>query len=257
MRVVFKRVLKVNQDRGTFFQPTKETVHFWQCGFDADKARVRHYRSLLAQDEIIRAEKFKFEIDSSKAGILWTLCTSGTLVISEKRFEQDVEQLVNVVETNRVSHTLMLPSLYNMDTMASPWTLGTPERLKARSRSFFIRFFKSPLKSIKTFFEDRFWWISPTWVRLFGNENQKELEKVKINLRKICRAYDWKKHPGKISLILTEKPHESLQKVTIDSWKELAGGGVEMYYAKGDHRTLFEEPDVRFVSNKIDEAIIE
>jgi 4'-phosphopantetheinyl transferase len=41
-------------------------VHFWQCSFDANKVRVPHYKSLLAQDELIRAEKFKFEIDRER-----------------------------------------------------------------------------------------------------------------------------------------------------------------------------------------------
>lgn len=52
--------------------------------------------------------------DSSKAGIFWTLCTGGTLVISEKRLEQDLDKLANIIKHNGVSHTLMLPSLYAM-----------------------------------------------------------------------------------------------------------------------------------------------
>ncbi|GGW39340.1 non-ribosomal peptide synthetase [Arenibacter certesii] len=52
--------------------------------------------------------------DSSKAGIFWTLCTGGTLVISEKRLEQDVAKINEIIYSNKVSHTLMLPSLYNI-----------------------------------------------------------------------------------------------------------------------------------------------
>lgn len=144
-----------------------------------------------------------------------------------------------------------------MDTMASPWTLKSPKRMKARAKSFFIRFFKNPLESIKVFFIDRFWRISPMWIKLFGDENQKKLEKVKINLRKVCLAYEWKNHSGNVSLILTKKPHESLQEVTIDSWKELTSGDVKLFFTKGNHRTLFEEPDVRFVSEKIDDCMVE
>lgn len=50
--------------------------------------------------------------DSSKAGIFWTLCSGGTLVISEKHLEQDISLLEHTIEVNKVSHTLMLPSLY-------------------------------------------------------------------------------------------------------------------------------------------------
>jgi len=52
--------------------------------------------------------------DSSKAGIFWTLCTGGTLVISEKRMEQDIDKIGDVIMSNSVSHILMLPSLYKM-----------------------------------------------------------------------------------------------------------------------------------------------
>lgn len=50
--------------------------------------------------------------DSSKAGIFWSLCTGGTLVISQEHLEQDVERLVSTIHANKVTHTLMLPSLY-------------------------------------------------------------------------------------------------------------------------------------------------
>ncbi|HMB62015.1 MAG TPA: amino acid adenylation domain-containing protein [Eudoraea sp.] len=51
--------------------------------------------------------------DSSKAGVFWTLCTGGTLVVSEKEMEQDIDRMGEVIAKNKVTHTLMLPSLYN------------------------------------------------------------------------------------------------------------------------------------------------
>ena len=54
-----------------------------------------------------------FSFDSSIAGIFWTLCSGGNLIISPNRIEQDVELLASVISSNHVSHTLMLPSLYN------------------------------------------------------------------------------------------------------------------------------------------------
>ena len=51
--------------------------------------------------------------DSSKAGIFWSLCTGANLVVSENRLEQDIERLVETIKKNKISHTLMLPSLYN------------------------------------------------------------------------------------------------------------------------------------------------
>lgn len=52
--------------------------------------------------------------DSSKAGIFWTLCAGGNLVISEKRIEQDIDELGNIIQNHNITHTLMLPSLYNL-----------------------------------------------------------------------------------------------------------------------------------------------
>ncbi|WP_418603970.1 phosphopantetheine-binding protein [Hwangdonia sp.] len=144
-----------------------------------------------------------------------------------------------------------------MDTMASPWTLNTPLRLKARIKSFIIRFLKSPIVSIKHYFEDRLWRIKPIIAKYFGNENTRDLENLQKNLRQICLAYEFKPNQGDISLILTEKPHQSLQKVIIDSWEKITNGNLKLSYTKGNHRTLFKEPDIAFVSKKIEDALVE
>lgn len=52
--------------------------------------------------------------DSSKAGIFWTLCTGGNLVVAEKRIEQDIDRIGNIIHENNISHTLILPSLYKL-----------------------------------------------------------------------------------------------------------------------------------------------
>lgn len=54
-----------------------------------------------------------FSFDSSVAGIYWTLASGGKLVISPKRIEQDMDALARAFEDEQVSHTLLLPSLYN------------------------------------------------------------------------------------------------------------------------------------------------
>ena len=55
-----------------------------------------------------------FAFDSSVAGIFWPLCSGGTLVLPEKRIEQDMERLAEVISKNKVTHTLLLPSLYQL-----------------------------------------------------------------------------------------------------------------------------------------------
>lgn len=51
-------------------------------------------------------------VDSSVAGVYWTLCSGGTLVLPAPHVEQDVDALARLVEEVGVTHTLLLPSLY-------------------------------------------------------------------------------------------------------------------------------------------------
>jgi amino acid adenylation domain-containing protein len=55
-----------------------------------------------------------FAFDSSVAGIYWTLACGGTLVISEPGLERDVDGLSDCIATHAVSHTLCLPSLWDV-----------------------------------------------------------------------------------------------------------------------------------------------
>lgn len=55
-----------------------------------------------------------FAFDSSVVGIFWTLCTGGTLVLPKHRIEQDLDQMASLIETRSITHTLLLPSLYNV-----------------------------------------------------------------------------------------------------------------------------------------------
>ncbi|PIA70682.1 non-ribosomal peptide synthetase [Pseudomonas sediminis] len=50
--------------------------------------------------------------DSSVAGIYWTLCQGGLLVLPANGEELDLEVLAGLIERHRVSHSLSLPSLY-------------------------------------------------------------------------------------------------------------------------------------------------
>jgi amino acid adenylation domain-containing protein len=55
-----------------------------------------------------------FAFDSSVAGIFWTLSQGGKLVLPPRRIEQDMDQLATLVARHAVSHTLLLPSLYQL-----------------------------------------------------------------------------------------------------------------------------------------------
>jgi amino acid adenylation domain-containing protein len=51
-------------------------------------------------------------VDSSVAGIFWTLSTGGTLVLPAARAEQDVEGLARLVARTSATHVLLVPSLH-------------------------------------------------------------------------------------------------------------------------------------------------
>ncbi|KKM64556.1 hypothetical protein LCGC14_1500190, partial [marine sediment metagenome] len=52
--------------------------------------------------------------DSSKAGIFWTLCTGGNLIITPNRIEQDISKIGALIQKHSVTHILTLPSLYKL-----------------------------------------------------------------------------------------------------------------------------------------------
>jgi amino acid adenylation domain-containing protein len=55
-----------------------------------------------------------FSFDSSVAGLFWTLCQGGRLVIPEEGSHHDLEYLGKLIERHSVSHLLCLPSLYHL-----------------------------------------------------------------------------------------------------------------------------------------------
>jgi amino acid adenylation domain-containing protein len=55
-----------------------------------------------------------FVFDSSVAGIYWTLTQGGALVLPEAWEERNPDALLRLIHEHRVTHTLCLPSLYNV-----------------------------------------------------------------------------------------------------------------------------------------------
>ncbi|MEM7373368.1 MAG: amino acid adenylation domain-containing protein [Bacteroidota bacterium] len=74
------------------------------------RARSTYYRNTPAAFLLLSS----FSFDSSVAGIYWTLCGGGTLVLTKRRIEQDIARLSSLIQQQQISHTLLLPSLYGM-----------------------------------------------------------------------------------------------------------------------------------------------
>ncbi|MEL6353071.1 MAG: amino acid adenylation domain-containing protein [Cyanobacteria bacterium J06627_28] len=73
-------------------------------------ARFQVYEQLVERFLLLSSIAF----DSSIAGIFWTLCQGGTLVLSPRRIEQDLQQLAFLIAKQKITHTLCVPTLYNL-----------------------------------------------------------------------------------------------------------------------------------------------
>ena len=71
-------------------------------------ARRQWYK--LSVDRYLMVSSAGF--DSSVAGMFWTLADGGELIIPSEDQVHDVDALVDLVESHKISHTLMVPSLY-------------------------------------------------------------------------------------------------------------------------------------------------
>jgi amino acid adenylation domain-containing protein len=73
-------------------------------------ARLWYYREPLKSFLLLSP----FAFDSSVAGLFWTLCQGGMLVIPEEDSHQDPAYLSELIERHSVSHLLGLPALYEL-----------------------------------------------------------------------------------------------------------------------------------------------
>jgi amino acid adenylation domain-containing protein len=72
-------------------------------------ARISYYREPIRSFLLLSS----FAFDSSVAGIFWTLCEGGTLIIPDQDAARDPSQLAELIFDNHVSHLLSVPSLYS------------------------------------------------------------------------------------------------------------------------------------------------
>ena len=66
-------------------------------------------------------------VDSSVAGLFWTLTAGGTLTVPGPRAEQDPKGLSRLVQDAGITHTLMVPSLYG--ALLDEWGEAVAQRL--------------------------------------------------------------------------------------------------------------------------------
>jgi amino acid adenylation domain-containing protein len=75
---------------------------------NSTSARTHYYRRRVGCYLLLSS----FAFDSSVAGIFWTLCDGGTLLLPAQGEQRDVPRLVQLISEHEVSEMLCLPSLY-------------------------------------------------------------------------------------------------------------------------------------------------
>lgn len=89
---------------------TPKAVAVTQAGLAASTAaRTQHYGADPKTFLVVSPLGF----DSSVAGLYWTLATGGTVILPSDAEAQDASALARLIRTHAVSHTLMLPGLYD------------------------------------------------------------------------------------------------------------------------------------------------
>lgn len=73
-------------------------------------ARITYYGEPVVRFLLLSS----FAFDSSVAGIFWTVCQGGALVLPGAGKEKDPRQIIDIIARNKVSHLLCLPLLYEM-----------------------------------------------------------------------------------------------------------------------------------------------
>ncbi|QIR40546.1 amino acid adenylation domain-containing protein [Tolypothrix sp. PCC 7910] len=73
-------------------------------------ARINYYQEPISRFLLLSS----FAFDSSVAGIFWTLCCGGTLVLPQEGLQREVTKLVELIHQYQISYLLSLPSLYSL-----------------------------------------------------------------------------------------------------------------------------------------------
>ncbi|WP_243902789.1 thioesterase domain-containing protein, partial [Aetokthonos hydrillicola] len=86
------------------------------------------------------------------------------------------------------------------------------------------------------------------------SETDEHLEVIVANTM-AAEAYNYQVYPGSITLLRTEDKYRDeaigIQYDPQFGWGELATEGVEIHYVAGDHIHLLEEPNVRYLAQKL------
>ncbi|MFS4467937.1 condensation domain-containing protein [Maribacter sp. 2210JD10-5] len=152
-----------------------------------------------------------------------------------------------------------ITNLIVADSVLGQEDILSPDRLKIRIVGFAKRFGQNPLKAIKLMLHTKLMrFVHPPMIKFFGTKGEKNIEKIRKNLRTIYNQYDWKtKNEGSVTLILTEKSDVAINNEYIEGWNNITMTPVKVLYNSGNHLTLFEGENVDNLASNIEKSILE
>ncbi|SEQ99312.1 Non-ribosomal peptide synthetase component F [Hyunsoonleella jejuensis] len=150
-------------------------------------------------------------------------------------------------------------NLIVVDSIIKQEDFTDPTRIKMRISGFLNRLKKNPVNALKFMILNNYEkFLEPIVIKLFASKTKKDLENTKQNLVRIYKKYQWdKKHPGPITLILTDKPDPKLNPAYISAWEGITLQKINTRKTKGHHHQLFSSPYAEIMADKIEKAIIE
>ncbi len=94
---------------------------------------------------------------------------------------------------------------------------------------------------------------------LTPEQHKRNMQMVEPLPADLIKQYKWKPyHAAKITLIRSSHFHESHEhNFVIPAWQSLAKGGLDVHVIKGNHYTLFQEPDVIRLARQLSECLEE
>lgn len=74
------------------------------------RARLDYYPEKVERFLLVSPLNF----DSSVVGVYWTLCSGGTVVLPDTKYQRDLSHWSTLIKENSISHLLCLPSVYRL-----------------------------------------------------------------------------------------------------------------------------------------------
>ena len=133
-----------------------------------------------------------------------------------------------------------------------------PPTVKDRMKDFMGRLRQGAFGAVTHMLDNRLRQMKETWAFKQQSKQAQNLQKMQAQLSLLYELYDWKPHQSKVTLILCREFAEGpKKKELVTQWERLAKGGLEVLEVPGRHHTLFVEPEVAGLAERLRECLLD